>query len=96
MCTSCPFHDAGWTELRGLLELRALSEASPICHSTGSTALVSKKKRTSSRQEVCRGARNLQLQFFHGIGFIEEATDEAWDAKFEEVTRAADNKRQKR
>ena len=79
------FRETGWVNLRGFLSLRALGEASPICHSTGPTALVPKKKRVSPKQEICRGARNLQNQWFYQIGFIDAPTDEAWKAKVKEM-----------
>jgi hypothetical protein len=34
---------------------------------------------------ACRGARDLQLALFAGIGFISEATDAAWAAKAKEL-----------
>lgn len=84
-CATCPFRDEGWTEVRELLEQLALTQATPICHSTGSTALVGHRKRASNRQLLCRGARDLQLMVFHRIGFIAAPTDEAWEEKRKEL-----------
>lgn len=82
-CATCPFHDAGWTEVRGLLIERAM-HSSPICHQTGHEAL----KRGPGwipREHVCRGARDLQLQYMHRFGVIAEPTDAAWFAKVAEL-----------
>lgn len=84
-CKTCPFREDGWTDVRELLVERALNEGSPVCHSTGSTALVPRSKRASGRQKLCRGARDLQLKMFHGLGVISAPTDEAWDAKAKEM-----------
>lgn len=81
-CKTCPFREDGWTDVRELLIHRALNEATPICHSTGSTALT---KKVSSRQKLCRGARNFQLQVFAAIGFIEAPTDAAWNREREKL-----------
>jgi len=78
MCATCPFRQEGWTHVRDLLQERALNEATPICHSTGSKPLSKRLKKTA---HACRGARNLQLQVFAAIGFLEAATDEAWEQK---------------
>ncbi|SRR6266511_1564063 len=84
-CKTCPFRDdgQGWTHVRDLLALRALTEATPICHSTGK-ALV-RHNRERLKAHACRGARNLQLQFFHAVGFISSPTDEAWSRKLAEI-----------
>ena len=84
-CATCPFRKDGWTDLRGLLGERALNEGAPVCHSTGSKALVPRSKRASSRMKLCRGARDLQLTVFHRLGVIGAPTDEAWDAKAKEL-----------
>jgi len=85
-CKTCPFRDkedGGWENVRPLLIGRALSEATPICHSTGK-ALV-RHGGEKPKAHLCRAARNLQLGFFHSIGFISDPTDEAWDAKCREM-----------
>ena len=81
MCKTCPFRETGWTHVRPLLIERSLTEATPICHSTGE-ALVDKPLGPS---RLCRGARDFQLQFFAGIGFIEAATDAAWEKRCREL-----------
>ncbi len=87
MCPTCPFHEAGWKELRGLLVERALNEASPLCHMAGQFALdergnpLPSAERVSQENMICRGARNFQLNFFFEIGLISEPTDEAWAEK---------------
>lgn len=84
-CATCPFRDApaALTCVRSLLEYRAIHEATPICHSSGPGAL--KEAHKSRPARACRGARDLQLQFFHRIGFLAEATDAAWAAKAKEM-----------
>lgn len=83
MCPTCPFRRNGYTSVRSLLESRALMKGTPICHSTGDSDLTEKKIYKEDR--ACRGARNLQLKYFTSIGFIHEATDEAWEAKVKEL-----------
>jgi hypothetical protein len=81
-CGTCPFREGSpHSDLRGLLEISALSDASRICHSTGSNALY----RTKKRPKLCRGARDLQLRMFAGLGFISEPTDKAWNQKRKEL-----------
>jgi hypothetical protein len=58
--------------------MSALSEGSRICHQTGTNAIGG---RTGKPNQLCRGARDLQLRYFHTIGFIEAPTDEAWRKK---------------
>ena len=83
-CATCPFRDGSPYEyLRSNLGCSALTEASRICHSTGSNNAIN--RRTGKPPMLCRGARDLQLRYFHGIGFIEEPTDEAWQRKCKEL-----------
>jgi len=84
-CATCPFRETGWVEVRQLLMSRAVNEASPICHSTGPKALVPRKKRLSAKPEVCRGARDFQLNLFYKLGFLDAPTDEAWANKVKEM-----------
>ena len=70
--------------VRGVLVERVLSESSHICHSTGCNNAFN--HRTGKQPALCRGARNLQLQAFASTGFIESATDEAWNAKCREMS----------
>jgi len=83
MCATCPWRkDSPYAYLRGALEASALGEASRICHSTGSNDI---NKHTGKPETLCRGARNFQLNVFAGMGFLTEATDEAWTARCNEL-----------
>lgn len=83
-CKTCPFRKDGWTEVRSLLVQRALSDRSPICHSTGKALIRHNGERLKAH--ICRGARDVQLQFFHSIGFLAEATDECWRDKLNGIS----------
>lgn len=83
-CATCPFRDGGW--LQGLLSVRCVGleeggGGTPICHSTGPDALVPKIK----EPHICAGARAVQLRWFAMIGFIAAPTEEAWQAKCDEM-----------
>ena len=80
-CPTCPFLDTGWTHVRALLTERALTGATPICHSTGEGALV----KSQGPHQLCRGARDLQIQFFYRLGFLDAPTEAAWEAKRQEL-----------
>ena len=81
-CKTCPFLPTGWTQVRPLLIERALTEGSPICHSTGGAdALVP----SQGPAQICRGARDVQIAYFYHIGFLEAPTEEAWEAKRREL-----------
>lgn len=83
-CATRPFRDGSSTEfLRNDLSMSALNEASRICHSTGSNNAF--HRRTGKPEHLCRGARDLQLNAFHTMGFITAPTDEAWEAKCREL-----------
>jgi len=85
-CATCPFRngvDRKYSQLRDMLAESAMNESSRICHSTGSNNAF--HKRTGKPEKLCRGARDLQLGYFHAIGFIAAATDEAWEAKCAEL-----------
>lgn len=92
-CATCPFNAGGWSEVRPLLEQRALTQATPICHSTGSHAL---SKKVHKKAHACRGARDLQLRLFASLGFIESATDEAWAKKHAEMERSKCKKKKRK
>lgn len=84
MCATCPFRDGSpHAYLAEDLSMSALSEASRICHSTGSNNAI--HRRTGKKSALCRGARDLQLRFFAAIGFIAEPTDAAWAHKVREL-----------
>ena|SRR5580765_5986401 len=77
MCGTCPWRQGSpYAYLRRDLEQSATRSCSRICHSTGSNAI---NERTNQPEAICRGARNAQLAMLHGIGFLPEATDEAWN-----------------
>lgn len=78
-CATCPFRlGSPYTYLRPALEASACTEASRVCHSTGSNNGIN--HRTGFPPHLCRGARDLQLELFAALGVIEEPTDMAWDA----------------
>lgn len=87
MCATCPFRNEGWTEVRELLQRRALTEGTPICHSTGK-ALTERL----GKAHLCRGARDFQLIMFHRMGFIAAPTDEAWEGRWRELCALANTK----
>lgn len=83
-CGTCPFREGSPYEyLREDLVKSALNEASRVCHSTGSGNAIN--YRTGKPPALCRGARDAQLKAFHEMGFLDEPTDKAWDAKCREL-----------
>jgi len=85
MCPTCPFRENGKTEFRFPLMVRSLSEASPICHSTGDSPVCPKEKKIHKEDWLCRGARNFALIYLHRTGFLDSPTDEAWEAKRQQL-----------
>ena len=84
MCATCPFRDGSpYENLRETLTASALSEASRICHSTGSNNAINRK--TGKPPHLCRGARDVQLKVMFALEVIDTPTDEAWNAKRVEV-----------
>lgn len=86
MCATCPFREGQeekYAMVQGVLIERVLTQASHICHQTGANNAFN--KRTGKQQTLCRGARDLQLKCFAATGFIDSATDEAWNAKCREM-----------
>lgn len=78
MCPTCPFKPGSKTAfLKADLELSARTEASRVCHSTGSNNAF--HARTGLPEHICRGARDIQLEQFHVLGVIAEPTDDAWN-----------------
>ncbi len=71
-CASCPFRQDGDHELAERVLERTILQASQICHHP----VVKGKKET----HLCRGARDVQLQILHGMGWIDEPTDDAFAA----------------
>jgi hypothetical protein len=83
-CATCPWREGSpYADLRESLEQSALSEASRICHSTGSNNAIN--RRTGKPPMLCRGARDYQLQVLAGIGFLDEPTDDAWERKRQQL-----------
>jgi hypothetical protein len=78
MCATCP-----WRQGSPYASLQESLESNRICHSTGSSAIY--PKGTGVPPKMCRGARDLQLAFFHEQGFLDAPTDEAWKARGEEM-----------
>lgn len=92
MCATCPFRTGSpYAYLAGDLRLSALSKSSRICHSTGANNAIN--RRTGKPERICRGARDNQLHFLHGLGFLSEPTDAAWLAKCRELGIDPDTKR---
>jgi hypothetical protein len=84
MCATCPWREGSpYAYIAATLQESALSEASRICHSTGSNNAIN--RRTGKRPALCRGARDVQLKMFVAMGFLSEPTDAAWDAKCKEI-----------
>lgn len=78
MCQTCPFGPGSPTAyLAADLAASAMTEASRICHSTGSKNAF--HARTGLPPHICRGARDVQLSFMAAAGVIDAPTDEAWD-----------------
>jgi hypothetical protein len=85
MCPTCPWREGSPTaELRAYLEEESWKR-SRICHSTNGNRVIKQSKQTSKKPLICRGSRNYQLQFLVAMGFLTEATDEAWDRKHQEI-----------
>lgn len=80
-CESCPFgkygeaigSELGWeafAQLQSNLTISAISNGNRYCHHD--------ELEGKPSTHVCRGARDIQLQYFHLIGVISAPTDEAW------------------
>lgn len=83
-CPTCPFRQGSpYANLAPGLTESALNEASRICHSTGSGNAIN--HRTGKKPMICRGARDVQLGLYAGLGFIEAPTDSAWAKKCREL-----------
>lgn len=82
MCETCPFREGSpYADLQAYLAEASLKEGRE-CHSTGANPVI-KYVRTPGL--ICRGSRDIQLKMFHDMGYIDEPTDEAWDAKCREL-----------
>lgn len=77
MCNTCPFREGSkYSYLKD--ELTKLShKEGRICHSTGKDNAIN--KRTGFPEHLCRGSRNVQLEYMHKLQVIDSPTDEAWD-----------------
>lgn len=83
MCKTCPWRDnSPYRGLRAELTASAMYEATRICHSTGSSGLLGD---TGKKDKACYGARQVALGFWSGRGFISAPTEEAWQAKCDEL-----------
>lgn len=83
-CATCPFRvGSKYACLAADIAQSALTQANRICHSTGSNNGIN--RRTGKPSRLCRGARDLQIRYFVSIGFLKEATDEAWAKKLAEM-----------
>ena len=81
MCATCPFRgdsNAIGSEygaetqqlLQSALAASALTEDNRLCHASG--------LKGQPETKVCRGARNLQIQYFFALGVLDAPTDQAW------------------
>lgn len=83
-CATCPFREGSpYAHLAIDLAISALTNRSRICHSTGSNNGINKKTGRAAR--ICRGARDVQIEYLFSIGFLKAKTDEAWTAKLNEI-----------
>lgn len=83
-CATCPFRPGSkYADLADELAESAIKKASRICHSTGSNNAIN--RRTGKPARLCRGARDIQLAVFTAAGVIAAPTDEAWQAKCDEM-----------
>ena len=84
MCATCPFQPGSlYGYLANDLAMRAISDASRICHSTGKNNAI--HKRTGLKPHICRGTRDIQLKVMAAMGAIDAATDEAWNKRRVEI-----------
>jgi hypothetical protein len=86
MCATCPFRPGSqYAYLADDLAKSAMSEASRICHSTGTSAIYG---RTGKPERICRGARDIQLKVMTAMGAIKAPTDAAWTEAVERLKAA--------
>jgi hypothetical protein len=73
-CRTCPFGENGDLMVRAGVEERLLTFShSQICHHPA----ISGKKET----HLCRGGRDFQLQILARLGFLDDATDAAFERR---------------
>ncbi len=85
-CATCPFRKGVAEKYREVMAPTmdmVMNEASRICHCTGKNNAFHQD--TGKPERLCRGARNFQLNVLTAIGFLEAATDAAWDKKCAEM-----------
>ncbi len=74
-CASCPWRDdrgiiRDQPEMLGNLMTAVLSRANQFCHAPALSG--------RAEMQICRGARDFQLQVFHRLGVLPAPTDQAW------------------
>jgi MinD superfamily P-loop ATPase len=84
MCPTCPFRPGSkYSYLRADLAAAALTSGNRVCHSTGPANAINRKPKQPG--QICRGARNVQLQHFHRLKVLAEPTDECWRKTLEKI-----------
>jgi len=84
MCATCPWAPGSpHANLRGTIAASACSESIRICHSTGANNAIN--RRTGKPPAVCAGARKVQLEWAARRRLIAAPTEEAWQAKCDEL-----------
>jgi hypothetical protein len=79
-CRTCPFahsHESAIALQSTIIARMFQDGGSQICHGTEGP--------NREPRSLCRGARDRMLTLFFRMGFIDEATDEAWDVKRREL-----------
>jgi|SRR5271170_4992537 len=77
-CATCPFGPNGDPNVcAGVIDRSVKFQGSQICHHPS----LHGKRQT----HLCRGARDLQLRIMTAFGILPTPTDEAFDAKWEEL-----------
>lgn len=76
-CPTCPFNYNGDIEIANSVRERCITKGSQICHHP--------KLHGKKETHLCRGARDYQLMIFHRIGFLETATDDAWNKAVKQI-----------
>ena len=76
-CKTCPFSNTRDRTLEAKVIERCMAQqTSQICHGTEGPH--------REPRSLCRGMRDLQLQIFFKMGYLSEATDEAWEGAREQ------------
>jgi hypothetical protein len=82
MCEFCPWRKDGGVlhdspEEFAVLRESVIFEANQRCHAPAFDGEV--------ESQICRGARNYQINFFHRLGILSEPSDRAWAEALEEL-----------